>query len=139
MNSKLKYSLIIISTLLIGMIIGFLVGGRITSKRIDRMRNYYTNQGFNRELMRIIEPTPEQRNIIIPILRKHAILNHEVVIDFHKSQEKLYTVLINDLKAHLDKEQLNRLSFILEKRKKRFQNTTPNHTRKDRRKRQFKE
>ena len=139
MNTKLKYSLIIISTLLIGMIIGFLIGGRITSTRIEKMRSYYTNQGFNREFMRIIEPTPEQRDIIIPILRKHAVLNRELMINFHKGQEELYVDMINDLKIHLDKEQINRLDLVLEKRKRRYHNTTPNHPRNDRRKRQFNE
>ncbi len=139
MNTKLKYSLIIISTLLIGMIIGFLIGGRITSTRIEKMRSYYTNQGFNREFMRIIEPTPEQRDIIIPILRKHAVLNRELMINFHEGQEELYINLINDLKTHLDDEQVKRLNHVLERRKSKFHNTTPNHSRKDRRRRQIDE
>ena len=139
MNSTLKYSVILISTLLIGMIIGFLIGGRITSTRIENMRSYYTNQGFNREFVRIIEPTPEQRDVILPILRKHAVLNRELMINFHESQEDLYIDLINDLKTHLDEEQVKRLNHVLERRKTKFHNNTPNHSRKDRRRRQIDE
>ncbi len=139
MNTKLKYSLIIISTLLIGMIIGFLIGGRITSTRIEKMRSYYTNQGFNREFISIIKPTPEQRDVIMPVLRKHAVLNRELMIDFHKGQENLYIDLVNELKVHLDEEQINRLDLVLEKRKRRYHNTPPNHQRNDRRKRQLNE
>jgi hypothetical protein len=136
MNSKIKYSLIIISTLIIGMVIGFLIGGRITSTRVENMRNYYTNQGFNREFMRIIEPTPGQRDVIIPILRKHAVLNRELMINFHEGQKEHYIDLINDLKKHLDKDQINRLNHVLERRKNKFHNTTPDYPRKDRRRRQ---
>jgi hypothetical protein len=139
MNSKIKYSLIIISTLLIGMVIGFLIGGRITSSRVENMRSYFTNQGFNSEFMRIIKPTPEQRDIIIPILEKHAVQNRELMINFHKGQKDLLVNLKTELDSHLGDEQIDRLNHVLENRNKRFRKAPTNNPRKDRRKKQFNE
>ncbi len=133
MNTKIKYLLILTSTLVIGMIIGFLIQGRITSSRISRMRNYYTNQGFNREFMKIIRPSKEQRTLIIPILKKHAILNHQLMVNFHEGQEKVFVDLKNELESHLDTDQIMRLNHVFEKRYKRFHNGPSSRYRKGKR------
>lgn len=127
MNTKAKYSLILISTLLMGMIIGFLVGGRITSNRINKMRSYYTNKGFNRQIIKIIKPTPEQRPFIIPILKKYAAINHQLLTDFREGQIDTFIDLKNELETYLNENQIARLNTALEKRNKRFNHNPINN------------
>ncbi|MFK5854562.1 MAG: hypothetical protein QM503_00435 [Bacteroidota bacterium] len=139
MKTKLRYSLIIISTLIIGMVIGFLIGGRITSTRIENMRNYYTDNGFNHQFRKIIQPTPEQRAVIMPILKKHAVLNRQQMINFHEGQEEIFIDLIDELDTHLDEEQISRLTRALDQRNKRFHNSPKHRPRMDRRKKPTRE
>ncbi len=134
MNTKLKYIIILTSTLIIGVIIGFLLGGRITSTKVERINSYYTNQGFNREFMRIIKPTPEQRTIIMPILKKYAKQNHKILVDFHKGQENVFLDLKNEIDVHLNQDQLSRLDTVFEQRDRRFRNRHPKHPRMGKRK-----
>jgi len=123
MKTKLKYSLILVTTLIIGMIIGFLISGRMISTRVDQMRNYYTDNGFNREFIRIIQPSPEQRDEIMPILRKYAGINREHMLDFHEGQRELFFELKDELDTHLTDEQIQKLNHVWERRKEHFQNT----------------
>jgi|AntAceMinimDraft_2_1070361.scaffolds.fasta_scaffold00472_17 hypothetical protein len=134
MSKKIKYSIVIIGTLLIGMIIGFLVGGRITSTRVERMQNYYTDMGFHREFMNILRPTPEQRDEIIPILKKYASYNCDLMSDFREGQKELFFDLKDELEKYLNDDQIKRLDHVWEMKKQRFQNTSPNHPRKGRKK-----
>lgn len=126
MKTKFKYSLILVSTLLIGMVVGFLISGRITSTRVDKMKSYYTDMGFDRELINIIRPTPEQRKKIAPILKKHATLNREMMEDFHEGQVELFLELKEELAEYLDDTQINQLDRKLDNRKHRFQNQKNN-------------
>ena len=64
MKTRIKFTLLLVSTLIIGMVIGFLISGRITSTRVERMRNHYTEIGFNREFMKIINPSSDQREFL---------------------------------------------------------------------------
>ena len=139
MKTKFKYSLILVSTLLIGMVVGFLISGRITSTRVDKMKNYYTDTGFNREFMNILRPSPEQRDEIIPILRKYAGYNRALMADFREGQKDLFFDLRSELGEYLDDDQLKRLDHVWEKRKPRFQNTNSDHPRKGKRRLPVKE
>lgn len=132
MKTRLKYSLILISTLIMGMAIGFLISGRLTSTKVEKIKSYYTDKGFNREFMGILRPTPEQRDELIPILRKHAALNRELMMGFREGQKELFFNLKDELKEHLDDDQMKRLDLVWEKRKQRFKNAKPNHPRKGR-------
>ncbi len=60
MKKTLKYSAVILVTILIGFAIGFMVNGRMTKAKIKRWKSVNTEQGFNREFIRVIDPTSEQ-------------------------------------------------------------------------------
>lgn len=134
MNKRLKYSLLLICTLFIGMIIGFLVSGRITKTRVDEMKSYYTNIGFNRQFMSIIKPTPEQREVIKPILEKYADYNRDLMIENREGQKELFFNLKNELETHLTEEQINRLNNIWERRKHHYQKNKTDQQRRERNK-----
>ncbi|MBC8321789.1 MAG: hypothetical protein H8E34_13820 [Bacteroidetes bacterium] len=90
------------------------------------MKSYYTDMGFDRELINIIRPTPEQRKKIAPILKKHATLNREMMEDFHEGQVELFLELKEELAEYLDDTQINQLDRKLDNRKHRFQNQKNN-------------
>ena len=54
--------IVLVSVLVIGMVIGFLISGRMTSTRVERMKNYYTDIGFNREFMSILRPSKRRES-----------------------------------------------------------------------------
>lgn len=116
------------------MIIGFLVGGMLTRMRVDKMQSYYTEMGFNREFIRLLEPTPKQREAIIPILKKYGELNHELMLDFRSNQKELFFEFKNELGEHLNDIQMKKLNRIWDKRKHHFQNSKNNRSRKNKRK-----
>ncbi len=106
---KTKYLISLAAVLLLGFFIGFLVNGRITHARIDRMRNFYTEPGFNRVLMRIIRPTPEQRKQLQPVLKKYARQNRARLMEFRKKQAQSFDSLVNEIKPLLTEQQVLRL------------------------------
>ena len=73
MNLKLKSSLIIIITLIIGMVLGGLIVGTFLKKdRIrDRIAHLRKPEGFVQRFERIIEPDSTQRERIRDILKAH--------------------------------------------------------------------
>ncbi len=108
--------------LLLGFFIGFLVNGRITRARISKMQNFYTEPGFNRALMRIIRPTPDQRKELIPILRKYARENRERLMEFRKAQSASIDSLEQEIKPILNHKQIKRLEKAKRKRTKWMKN-----------------
>lgn len=122
MKPKLKNSLVIVITLLIGFALGILVSGRYTKARIDRLKNFYTEQGFNREFIRVLEPSPEQREELRPILRKYSELNRELLSTHKEEQVELFKNLKSEMWPYLteaQKERLERFKMQREKRLKR--------------------
>ena len=119
MNNRIKYLLILVSTLLIGMAIGFLINGRVTSTRIENMKTYYHNNGFNRDLIRIIEPTPEQKDIVIGIIQDFGGQNIEMMESCRNNQILLFQEMRRELDQYLTSEQIDRLNSFLEERRNR--------------------
>lgn len=111
-------------TLVVGFVIGFLVHGRMVSQRINRMKNYYNETGFGREIMRIIEPTDEQREEIVPIFRDYAQKNRELMDSYHEDQNELFDELKAEVDIVLTEEQIQKLEEHRKARKLRFDNPT---------------
>ncbi len=77
MNLGLKNTLVIIRTLLLGVVIGFLVSGRLTRMRIENMRQDFARQGMDYRFMRTLKPSPEQLEDIRPIFDKYNEIRRE--------------------------------------------------------------
>ncbi len=76
------------------------------------MQNYFTEQGFNRALVRIIKPAPGQMKQISPILRKYARKNRQRIIDMRNAQKNSFDSLEMELKPLLTPEQIKRLEMF---------------------------
>ena len=124
---KKRYQIIILVsvTLIIGFAIGFLVHGRMVSQRINTMKNYYNETGFGREIMRIIQPTEEQRAQIVPIFREYAQKNRDLIETYHEDQGELFKELKEEVDKYLTEEQIKRLDDHRNSRKPRFEDAPP--------------
>ncbi len=109
MNLKLKNSLILTGTLIIGIVLGVLISGRVMHARMANFRNFYTEKGFNREIMKIIKPTPEQREKLTPLFRQQAKRNHNLFMECRKKHHLMMENFKEELSGYLDKDQLRRL------------------------------
>jgi hypothetical protein len=120
MKKTITYSSIIIATLLIGFIIGFLVNGRVTRHKIKKMRSEFTGQGFNRQFMRVLKPSPEQMEQLKPILKDYAQKHRETIESLHGEQEELFQGFKSEVEPYLTEEQIQRLEKMHKKRKGKF-------------------
>ncbi len=110
MTSKTNTISILIVTLLIGMLIGGALVGRIVKVRVDRFQNFTTEQGFVDRYSEFIgEMTNEQRAAVLPILQQSGGdvegLMRNTRSDFSNIIDRVET----ELSAHLTSEQLNAL------------------------------
>ena len=112
MIDKKKYIITIITVLIIGFVLGFLINGRLTRAKINRMQNFFTEQGFNGALVRIIQPTPEQMKQIKPILRKYARKNRRRIINMHQAQMNSFDSLEMEIKPFLTEKQIKRFEHV---------------------------
>lgn len=120
MGFKLKNSLIIIATLILGIIIGFLISGRFTKVRLDKMKQNFTEQGMNRHMMKVLQPSPEQLEQIRPIFDKYGEMRREQLFEHHQLQQEIFQEFEQELKPHLNKEQIERLQEMKDGSRDRF-------------------
>ena len=109
MNSKLKNSLILVGTLLIGLVLGVLISGRVMHSKVANFRNFYTEQGFNRQIMNVIRPTEQQRKQLQPVFRAQAKRNHDLFIQCRENHRDLMEQFKQELNQYLTAEQMKRL------------------------------
>jgi len=125
MKRKITYISLFTATLLIGFVIGFLVNGRLTRARIEKMRNAFTEQGFDREFMRVLHPTPEQMEQLKPILKKYADLHRDLMADYRNNQHDLFIELRKEIDPYLTDEQKERLDNIRNRWRQHFNQHPP--------------
>lgn len=120
MNNKQKYTFTLLAVLIIGMILGFLINGRLVHRRVDRLQEYFTEHGFGREFIMVLDPSPEQMEKIRPILRTYALQNHKNMIQYREGQARLMENLQKDLKPYLNAVQIKRLNGLRNRWDRRF-------------------
>ena len=69
---KIKPLLSIVSILVIGFVLGFLVSGQITKNKMDKFLRWGTEDGFEEIVYETISPDTEQRTKLEPIIKKYA-------------------------------------------------------------------
>ena len=109
MKLQLKNSLILAGTLFLGIIIGVLLSGRIMRSRVEHMKNFYTERGFNRQIMRAIKPTDKQMEQLRPVFRDQAKKNQSLFENCQKKHRELLEGFRTQLEQYLTDEQLHRL------------------------------
>ena len=121
MDLRIKNTLIVVSTLLIGIVIGFLISGRLTELRMENMRQDFMERGMERQLVRVLKPSPEQMQELRPILDKYAEIRRESFIEHRQLQKQIFDDFEEELKPHLSQKQFLRLQQLKKKNIERFQ------------------
>lgn len=137
MNLKLKNTLIIVVTLVLGMLIGVLICGRFTKMKLEKIKNYYTERGFKRQFIKTVNPTPEQLKKLEPFLKENGRENKELIREFKKRRQELYQKFKKDISGILTPAQLQKLEQF-EKRQMRIRNKKAQHLKKSKRFRKIK-
>jgi len=106
---KLKSIIIILATLIIGFVIGFLTNGQITKKKIQSFVRMGTSEGFKERLYHVIKPDELQRSEIDPILEKYSIKIHDAIIDSRDEMKSINESMMEELEPYLDEDQIERM------------------------------
>lgn len=110
MNVKLKSVLMIISTLVVGVLIGALVlAPWMVRYRVRHLAEMRTPEGFASRLEQVIKPDKVQADEVRAILERHSERFHEVTAGHRAEIFALMDSLRNDLATVLTAEQLERL------------------------------
>ncbi len=122
MNLKLKNTLIILATLFLGIVIGFLINGRLSQMRIDSMRENFTQKGMDYSFMRALDPTPSQMENIRPILDKYNDIRMENLETHWKQQKEILDAFESEIKPYLTDQQIKKLNSLKQNYKNRQYN-----------------
>ncbi len=122
MTVQTKTTVIILTTLAIGFVLGFLFGNLQHRAHYTRFSHFREHRGFIDLNERIIRPTDEQKQVIDEILQKY----HKKFLQLNQRNFQSISTLLDsmyaELKPHLTKEQIQRLQDMrnMLKRRKEF-------------------
>lgn len=109
MTIKSKSTIIILSTLLLGMVVGLLLGGAIRHRKIADFARMPRGERFHHSMERIIRPTEKQKEAMDAILKARYGQIGDLREKFEEEIFTVYDSLKNDLDALLTDEQRRRL------------------------------
>jgi hypothetical protein len=116
MNVKLKSGIILTATLILGMVLGSLITGKVMRNRVyDRLEALRTERGFVDRIERLIRPDDHQREEVNRILSRHFGRMREVGKQMHEEFDAINDSLVQDLSQVLRPEQLERFKKRLKK------------------------
>lgn len=107
---KTRPILIIIATLIIGFVVGFLVNGYITRQKFQRFVDQDHQNALRHRMMDIIHPDADQTKEIEPILDEYAQQVHNSMMQSRTEIQTLHEKLIDDLEPYLNEQQMERLN-----------------------------
>lgn len=120
MNVKLKSTIVIVATLLIGMVLGSVITAAFVKNRaFDRIAEMRNERGFVKRIERIIQPDDDQKEKVREILVEHFEKMHQLGEEMRITFKTMNDSLIKDLEPILHPEQIERFKKRME-RMKRF-------------------
>ncbi len=117
MNIRLKTTLIIIATLIIGIIFGALLSRAYLHHRIRRAFTMVNPNRFMTFFEQTISPTPEQREQIRKIIQKHTKTVSELQKNLRDGMDSSFESLRKELDSVLTPEQKERLEKMMRGRR----------------------
>lgn len=110
MNKASKPSLIIITSIIIGFLIGYFVNAMVNNSRINELIRMNTEQGFKEKYLSVIEPDKKQEASIDSIISEFAIRNKKLLEIYSDSLENLKLELKRKLDGKLTPSQQRKVS-----------------------------
>jgi len=114
--NKTKVTITIVSTLLIGFILGFFLSGRLAHSRIKQRREMMTKPGVEQQfIMKQLELTEEQNSQISPIL--DSMINTQINLrQTHRSEmDQSRKAMFDKIKPLLNEHQRTQLKDMQRK------------------------
>ncbi len=115
MKISTKTSIILLSILFLGIIIGVLGSGILHQKRFEKIQRMDSGQRFTEALFCIIKPDKTQRQIIADILKNQT---QKIALLEEEYQNEIFTVFDStrlEIKSLLSEEQLKQLENKMDK------------------------
>ena len=113
---KAKAVILVIVTLFIGFVLGWLTSAQVRIQRLKPVRFYYSEDRFMDGFFKTIQPDDKQKAEIEKILGKYAKLNSDLMTDFRKEFDSNNKAMRKELESKLTKEQLARIKEMDERR-----------------------
>lgn len=106
---KTKYILLLVLALLIGVLIGSLTTGRITRKKVEKIKSWNTREGFRTHLFDIMEATKDQQEKLRPMLDSFSDLHWKMINKNWEVQNEFYDEMYKSIEPKIEKQQFKKL------------------------------
>ncbi|MFH0841254.1 MAG: hypothetical protein V1903_01405 [Bacteroidota bacterium] len=113
---KTKLVLLLILTLIIGFVIGWLTSAQVRLHKLQPVRMYLSDDRFREGFYKMIQPDEKQKAEIEEILDRYAKHNSGFQQDIRKNIDSSMKAFRKELDSKLTKEQLARLKEMDDKR-----------------------
>jgi len=110
MNTKIKSGISLLTTLLIGFVIGYLTSTQVKESRIRELRTFGSAEGFKFMMEHMLELDEKQKDAIKPVVDKYAKENFELMKNFRGEFSVLMKEFHKELTPYLTPEQIERLN-----------------------------
>lgn len=117
MKPWIKYTLLLTTTLAIGMVLGWMISGHLVRQRVHKYMKMKEKGGFEAHILEVTTPTDEQAAKIKPILSRHGS-QMEALYTAHRARvDSTVKDLRDSLSLYLDTDQMKRYDESFKKRK----------------------
>ncbi|KAF0129017.1 MAG: hypothetical protein FD155_2842 [Bacteroidetes bacterium] len=106
---KTKYILLLVLALLIGVLIGSLTTGRVTRKKVEKIKSWNTREGFRTHLFDIMEATKDQQEKLRPMLDSFSDLHWKMINKNWEVQNEFYDEMYKSIEPKIEKQQFKKL------------------------------
>ncbi len=106
---KTKYILLLVLALLIGVLIGSLTTGRVTRKKVEKIKSWNTREGFRTHLFDIMEATKDQQEKLRPMLDSFSDLHWKMINKNWEVQNEFYDEMYKSIEPKIEKQQFQKL------------------------------
>ncbi|HYW94072.1 MAG TPA: hypothetical protein VE870_00630 [Bacteroidales bacterium] len=117
---KTRAILTILISLITGFAIGFITSSQITKMRTRDIHSMSSIDAFKARAFSVIEPTPEQKSLIMPIVEEYALksdtLRKQASREFHGLMDEFHS----KLQPYLSDVQMERLHNFPKYVKKKY-------------------
>jgi len=117
MRLKLRITLLIVLTLLLGFTIGMLTSAQLRHKRMRPVRMYASENYFRDHLYKLVEPDSIQKEKLDEIISKYGEEFNDINSVFRKELNELMDKQWNEIKPVLNKDQVERLEELNRRRR----------------------
>ena len=109
MKISTKTSIILLSTLILGVIIGVLGSGLLHQKRIEKIQTMDSGRRFKEVIFDFIKPDKSQRQTIEGILKKQTVKISQLEEDYQGEVFSIFDSTKMEIKSLLSEKQLKQL------------------------------